>query len=133
MSKYAPLTAHLRASGKAEILMTFGQVETVIGAKLPASAYRHRSWWSNNPSNSVVTRAWIEAGYISTGVDMARRTLVFRKSAPGGAPQAHGGDAREAPERGPLAGIFGALKGTVTVHPGTDLTEPTGTEWDAMK
>ena len=133
MSKYAPLTAHLRASAKTEIPMTFGHVETVIGAKLPESAYRHRSWWSNNPNNSVVTRAWIEAGYISTGVDMARRTLVFRRTAPGEAPDAHGGDAGKVPERGPLAGIFGALKGMVTIKPGTDLTEPTGTEWDAMK
>ena len=133
MSKYAPLTAYLRASGKAEIPMMFGHIETVIGAKLPESAYRHRSWWSNNPRVSVVTRAWIEAGYISTGVDMERRTLVFRKSAPGSASEAQAGDAGEAPERGPLARIFGALKGTVTVHPGTDLTAPVDVEWDAMK
>ena len=124
MSKYAPLTAHLRASGRAEIPMTFRDIEAVIGAKLPASAYRHRSWWSNNRNNSVVTGAWIEAGYISTRVDMARRTLVFRESAPGEAP--------EAPERGPLAGIFGALKGTVTVHPGTDPTAPVDVRWKAM-
>ena len=133
MSKYAPLTAHLRASGQAEIPVMFGHIETIIGTKLPASAYRHRSWWSNNPSNSVVTRAWLEAGYISTGVDMARRNLVFRKTAPGEAPAAHGWDAKEAPERGPLSEIFGALKGTVTIHPGTDLTAPVDVKWKAME
>ena len=83
MSKYAPLTAHLRSSGQGEIPMMFGHIETIIGARLPASAFRHRAWWSNNPTNSVVTRAWMEAGYVSADVDMARRTLVFRKSTPG--------------------------------------------------
>ena len=30
-----------------------------------------------------------------------------------------------------FARIFGALKGTVTVRPGTDLTAPVDTEWKA--
>lgn len=29
--------------------------------------------------------------------------------------------------------IFGALKGTVTIASGTDLTAPTGEEWDAER
>ncbi len=137
MSKYAPLTAHLSASGQAEISMSFGHVETIIGAKLPASAFRHRSWWSNNSNNSVVTRAWIQAGYISSGVDMERRKLVFRRSAQAARPAVTAVDCP--PERGssagvgPLSRIFGALKGTVTTKPGTDLTAPTDTERDAER
>lgn len=41
---------------------------------------------------------------------------------------------REAPETadtGSFSKIFGALKGTVTIMPGTDLTLPTGEAWDA--
>ena len=131
MSKYAPLTAHLLASGQAEIPMMFGHVETVIRAKLPSSAYRHRAWWSNNPTNSVITRAWIEAGYISADVDMARRTLVFRKSATDRAPEAPGMDAEDAEDEGWFSRVFGALEGTVTIAPGTDLAAPVDNEWDA--
>ncbi len=29
--------------------------------------------------------------------------------------------------------VFGALRGTVTVTPGTDLTSPVGEEWDAAR
>ena len=121
--------------------MMFGHIETIIGGKLPASAFRHRAWWSNNPSNSVMTRAWLEAGYISAEVDMTGRKLVFRRSAQavqkaasgaGGPDRAEPGGAAEAGV-GPLSRIFGALKGTVTIKPGTDLTAPTGTEWDAER
>ena len=38
---------------------------------------------------------------------------------------------RKVPERSLLAGIFGALKGTVTVHPGTDPTAPVDADREA--
>ena len=82
MSKYGPLETHLRRSGQTSVPMTFGEIEHVIGAKLPPSAFKHRPWWSNNPSNSVITHAWLGAGYKTAEVDMTGRKLVFRKSAP---------------------------------------------------
>ncbi|MDE0058688.1 MAG: hypothetical protein OXP07_11245 [Defluviicoccus sp.] len=121
--------------------MMFGHIETIIGGKLPASAFRHRAWWSNNPSNSVMTRAWLEAGYISAEVDMTGRKLVFRRSAQAvqraatdvESPPDGGSSSADEPGTGLLSGIFGALKDTVTIKPGTDLTEPTGTKWDAER
>ena len=137
MSKYAPLADHLRGSGRAELPMTFGEIEAVIGARLPESARKHRAWWSNNPTNNVMTHAWREAGYESADVDMAGRKLVFRRSAQAARPSAT--DVDLPPEEassagaGPLSRIFGALKGTVTIKPGTDLTEPVDTDWDAAR
>lgn len=81
MSKYQPLTDHLRRSGEDAVPMTFEDVERVIGAKLPPSAAR-LPWWSNNPSNNMMTRAWLEAGYESFRVDMKNRALVFRRVTP---------------------------------------------------
>ena len=78
-SRYAPLTAYLRKSGRAEIPMTFDDLEEVIGSKLPPSASTHRAWFSNNPTSNPMTRAWLAAGYRSADVDMAKRKLVFRK------------------------------------------------------
>ena len=127
MSKYDPLETYLRDSGRAEVPMTFDEIGRVIGADLPPSAFKHRPWWSNNPSNSVITDAWLRAGYRTANVDMPGRKLVFRKSAPGG------GAASEQPRPGVFQGIFGALAGTVTFAPGTDPAAPTGEEWDAAK
>ena len=81
-SRYAPLTTHLRKSGRAEIPMSFDAIEAVIGFKLPPRAPMHRAWFSNNPTNNPMTRAWLAAGYKSENVDMTNRTLVFRKVAP---------------------------------------------------
>ena len=140
MSKYAPLATYLRDSGQETVPMTFGEIEQVIDAELPSSALNHRAWWSNNPTNNVMTNAWLEAGYVTESVDMASHTLVFRKSGPyGPAPEAGGRALRDA-ARAPVAAgsdsfsrIFGALKGTVTIKPGTDLTAPVEAEWEAAR
>ena len=141
MSKYDPLADHLIQSGQAAIPMTFGEIERIIGTGLPPSAFKHRPWWSNNPSNSVITHAWLRAGYKSTDVDMPGRKLVFRKRPQNGpAPENRGAEAvqadmaaTEAPPSDLFQRIFGALKGTVTVKADTDLSEPVSVEWDAER
>lgn len=124
-SRYAPLTAHLRKIGQASIPMTFEEIEALVGRKLPASARRHRAWWSNNPSNSVITWAWLAAGYKSGQVDMEAGRLVFNRTA-----TEQGVNVVPAADRASLLkALYGALKGTVTVPDGTDLTAPTAAGW----
>ncbi len=134
-SRYAPLTAYLRGVGQSHIAMTFAEIEALVGHPLPASARRHRAWWSNNPSNSVITWAWLAAGYKSEQVDMEAGRLVFRrveeeerKEAPAETPPAPFTDRASL-----LKALYGALKGTVTVADGTDLTAPTATDWRAER
>ena len=138
MTKYAALEDHLRNSGQDEVPMTFSEIERVIGADLPPSAFRHRPWWSNNPSNSSITHSWLKAGYKTEKVDMAEKKLVFVKTAQ--YPPAPATDARELREalEAPAAAaaasfslVFGALNGTVTIKPGTDLTAPVEADWEA--
>ena len=67
---------------------------------------------------------------------MANGRLMFRKVGPppdtGGGPQAPRDGEPPAPGRGSsFARAFGALKGTVTIIPATDLTDPVGEDWDA--
>ena len=140
MSKYAALEAHLRELGQDTVSMTFADIERLIGANLPPSAFKHRPWWSNNPSNSVITHSWLKAGYKTANVDMANKTLVFIKNAPYGPPTESEGrvlrDAALAPAAAEAASfslVFGALKGTVTIRPGTDLTAPVEADWDATR
>ena len=141
MSKYAPLAEHLRGSSQTTVYMTFGEIERVLGTKLPPSAFKHRAWWSNNPTNSVITNAWLEAGYKTANVDMLDRTLEFRRLS-SDAPSSGAREPRLAQDgRGSSPGVsgflfsrvFGALQGTVTILPGTDLTSPVEEEWDAVQ
>ena len=131
MPKYALLEMHLRSSGRAIVPMTFREIENVIGSTLPPKSAKHRAWWSNNPSNNVMTKAWLAAGYESARVDMHNRKLVFRKASPEADLQPTQGTADN--RGGSFSRIFGALKGTVTIAPDTDLTAPIGEEWDAER
>ena len=143
MSKYQPLAIHLHQSGRNSIAMTFAEVERIIGTNLPPSAFKYRAWWSNNPMNSVITRAWLDAGYKTANVDMSKHRLIFKK-----VPLAKSAEELSG-KRLPLSNdrtaetasahsfsfsrISGALKGTVTIMPGVDLTLPTGEAWEAQK
>lgn len=80
MGKYDPLGSFLRKGGHSLMPMTFAQIEQIIAAELPKSAYEHRAWWSNNPFNNTMTDVWLEAGYQTENVDMAGRKLVFRRT-----------------------------------------------------
>lgn len=62
------LTRTLQESDAAQVVMTFEQIERVIGGTLPASARRHAAFWSNSSSYA---KAWRAAGY-----ELTRRGLL---------------------------------------------------------
>lgn len=144
MSRYEPLRRHLAGSTLAHLPMTFPEIERILGRPLPESSRKYRAWWSNNPTNNVMTRAWLDAGYETAEVDMDAGRLVFRRKcgdpSPGGSAMpkvpASGMDAKLpslAPNTGPSQPrrhpLFGILKGKFTLAPGTDLTEPADPAW----
>lgn len=125
-SKYAPLTTYLLAQRGGRLRMSFAEIERVIGAKLPPSAASHRAWWSNNPSNNVMTKAWLEGGFESEHVDLRGRKLVFRRVSEG--ERSLAGPESPDPSSAKLA-LFGWLSGTVAST--ADLTEPADPDWGA--
>jgi YD repeat-containing protein len=131
MSKYAPLREFLRRQRTSFVPMTFGEIEKVLGTTLPDSQ-KHRAWWSNNPSNNVMTQYWLEAGFVTEQVDITGRKLVFRRTEaiPQSTTDAQIENATVAGEDSPHP-FFGWMKGTVHVPAGVDLTEPADPEWGA--
>jgi hypothetical protein len=125
MSKYGALGEYLKRQSGGVVPMTFAEIETITGVKLPASAHKHRAWWSNNPRNSVMIKVWLDAGFQSEQVDMLARKLVFRRVR---GPQPAGAAAQSAGEK-PFHPVYGAMKGFVRIMPGTDLTQPADPEW----
>ncbi len=126
MSVYKPITHYLSRAPGNSVKLTFGQLEKIISRPLPRSAYRHREWWSNNPTGHSHARSWTTAGWRTEKVDLEKRILFFSReqgrpgSASGGAPKS-------------VLDPFGAMRGSVTFHPGVDLTAPTGEEWAAER
>lgn len=128
MSSYSPLTRHLLAQQMDVVHLSFAEIETIIGRKLPRSASTHRSFWSNNGSNNVMTRAWLSAGFSSEQVNLPGQTLVFRRlkeqAAMSGFNEAQAPFETESKDVPDKLALFGWMKGTITFAPGLDLTEP---------
>jgi hypothetical protein len=119
MSKYEALPQFLARVEHATYRMSFGEMEKILGFKLPKSAYEHEAWWSNNDTGHSHARAWLKSGWRTEAIDLAGRKVTFRRFAqsPAAALQ----------KRDP----WGCMKGTVRILPGTDLTAPPDEKWNA--
>jgi len=102
-SKYEVLAGHLRDSPGTSLQMKFSEVEGVVGP-LPASARKHREWWSNNDSHTHARNGWLAAGWKTKNVDMAAQQLTFMR-----------GPSAMRSLNGPL-GPSGGLRSTQAIH-----------------
>lgn len=128
MSKYSKLTQSLGEQHGQEWCPNFRELEKILGFALPPAARRHRAWWSNNDSNNVMTRAWLDAGWKTEQVDMSRETLVFRRVKK----ETNTPTSSQAIKHSPVPqskSVIGRLKGTVVFL--ADADGPTGEVWDA--
>lgn len=81
LRKYQPLQAHLeRRRGRPEML-TFEDIEGIIGKELPMSASKHRSFWSNdNRVEGSAAHAWSRAGYRVAYLDREQKVVRFERT-----------------------------------------------------
>lgn len=83
--KYTPLENYLRnlPEGQGEITLGFEQIERIIHARLPSSAYGYRQWWENEKEgNHVNARAWASAGWKVESVDLNRKQVRLVRLTP---------------------------------------------------
>ena len=66
--KYQALESYLASSPATidEMTLSFEQIETIIGDRLPSSALNYREWWANQSdiTNRTQAKAWITAGFV---------------------------------------------------------------------
>jgi hypothetical protein len=126
MTKYAPLSEFLNHQPLDEIRLGFGEVEKILGAPLPRSAYEHQAWWANNPEGHSHSRAWHDAGWKTENLNIAGRAVSFRRVRKLGVPTTSATTAT-------ASDLWGALAGTVTIIDDAALTAPSGEIWNAEK
>jgi hypothetical protein len=131
MSKYAPLGKFLRQQRSELVALKFEDIERIVGTKLPVNSQSYRAWWSNNPTNNVMTKVWLDAGFRTEQVDIEGRRLVFRRIRPRKEAEVYSPISNDPAHSGtrPRHPLFGALKGLLRVVPGTDLTKPADPTW----
>ena len=82
MAKYDPLSRYLKNQTTALLVLTFTEIEMIIGAKLPPSARTHKEWWwsdTHADSTHVQCRAWVRNGYFTEMVNLDAEQVTFRK------------------------------------------------------
>jgi hypothetical protein len=124
MSKYAPLGDYLRAQSKEAVPLRFADIAKIVGHQLPRSA-RYPAWWSNNETNNVMTKVWLDAGFRTEQVDVTGEKLVFRRQRPTGFSEEK--KIFRPPSIDTRHPIFGALKGYIRAL--ADLTKPADPDW----
>lgn len=79
VSKYQPLLEYLQRQGEAEVMLSFGDIEGILGDRLPTSARTQRGWWSNRSRGALQSTAWRSADYLVKALDLAAETVTFHK------------------------------------------------------
>jgi hypothetical protein len=79
-TKYSPLTRYLarRAQYTDVVTFSFHQIEGIIGDGLPLNAFQNAEWWKNSHTSSS-GKAWLDVGWHVEGVDIEKRTVIFRR------------------------------------------------------
>ena len=77
MGKYDPLFNYLNANGNSQVTLTCVEIENILCAKLPASAYKYKEWWDNN--SHVQSKSWRDAGYKVDSVFLGNKVIFIKE------------------------------------------------------
>jgi hypothetical protein len=76
--KYTPLENYLRSlpDSQREVSLGFQQIERILNAELPSSAYEDRRWWDHaTEGNHITKRAWANAGWQIASLDVTKKRV----------------------------------------------------------
>ena len=76
--KYQKLTEYLQKNRKPELLLTFAEIEVILGFALDASAFQYKEFWANCTA-STKAYSWMDAGYEIVSLDLKEKTVLFRQ------------------------------------------------------
>ncbi len=81
MGKYEPLSDLLSSRAETTWTANFGEIEKVLGFKLPRSARTYREWWANQREGSghSQSKGWQDAGWQVWRVDIENETVTFKR------------------------------------------------------
>ncbi len=79
MSKYKPFGQWFKQqpSSTKEVVLTFANIEKIIGGTLPSSAWKNFTSWAN--FHSPLQDSWLNAGWRTVMVDFENERVKFKR------------------------------------------------------
>ena len=78
-SKYKALSEFLYESWEKRIVVTYGQLEDILGFSLPTSAHNlPQSYWANTEYHTYA-KSWLKLGY-KAKVDIENKKVIFERN-----------------------------------------------------
>ena len=78
--KYEPLSEYLTTLVGDEVCFTFVEIEAILGAPLPPTAWQRSMWWANSlRPDHPQSRAWLASGW-KVSADVNNGAVTFIRS-----------------------------------------------------
>ena len=78
VAPYAALHAYLKGRYADMVVLTFVEIEDLVGFALPDRARTAAEWWSNDGDTEPQSRVWIQASRRATP-NLFARTVAFER------------------------------------------------------
>ena len=77
MGKYDPLFRYLKSNIAPQVILSYAEIENILSATLPNSAYEYRQWWDNN--SHVQSKSWRDAGYKVESIILGDKVIFIKE------------------------------------------------------
>jgi hypothetical protein len=80
-NKFDPLRDYLKAQTVDEFILTYDEVEDILGFQLPRAAYRAEWWFDDTPEHPKLQRIAVrDAGFVATRIADGNKVRFRRES-----------------------------------------------------
>lgn len=77
MGKYDPLFRYLNSNGTSQVALSYAEIENILSATLPTSAYKYKEWWDNK--FHVQSKSWRDAGYKVDSIILGDKVIFIKE------------------------------------------------------
>ncbi|HZK53017.1 MAG TPA: hypothetical protein VFC84_02255 [Desulfosporosinus sp.] len=74
---FGELLGYFISSTKETQIITFKELETIIGVALPSEAYRYKNWWLN--PNHIYSDSWLKVGWRASEVKLGESVRFIKE------------------------------------------------------
>ena len=79
MSIYSPLCDYLSDLKVNSVVLSFADIEGIIGRSLPQSAFEYNAWWANDRTHTQAKNGWMAANWQILDASLGTKVVQFNR------------------------------------------------------